>query len=49
MKTVPRGDEFAHGKDVGGMLENNRFGRVPKLVNFDIGSLTGIDVSIRRL
>jgi hypothetical protein len=49
VKAVPRGDEFAHGKDVGTLFEDDRIGRVLKLVDLNIGPFTGVYIAIGRL
>ena len=46
---MPRGDEFAHGKDVGTLFKNDRAGRVLKLVDFNVGPFTGVYIAIGRL
>lgn len=49
MKTMPRGDEFAHGEDIGRVFQDNRFGRVTQLVYLDIGPFAGIHITVSSL
>ncbi len=49
MKRVSRGDEFPEGQHIGTLVQNNSVSGMPKLVDFDICALSGVNVPIGRL